>query len=68
MKKNIGSADRAIRVIAAILIAVLYATHTISGTTGIVALVAGGILLVTAVVNFCPLYALLGMSTGKKNG
>ncbi len=39
MKKNIGSADRIIRVIIAAIIGVLYFTGTITGTLGIVLLV-----------------------------
>lgn len=33
MKKNMGSADRVIRLLAAVIIAVLYFTNQITGTT-----------------------------------
>jgi len=66
MKKNMGTIDRVIRSLIAIVIAILFFTHTISGTLGIVLLVVAAILLVTSIIGFCPLYALLGLSTDKK--
>jgi len=66
MKKNINSADRIIRVIIAAVIALLYFTNTITGTSGIVLVSAAGILLLTSVINFCPLYFILGISTAPK--
>jgi phage shock protein E len=66
MKSNLGTADRLIRVIIAIAASALYFTHTVTGVAGIVLLVAGGILLLTAVINFCPLYSLLRISTNIK--
>jgi hypothetical protein len=66
MKKNMGSADRIIRVALAIIFAALYFTNTVSGTLGIVLLVLGVVFLLTSVVSFCPLYAPFGLSTCKK--
>lgn len=63
MKKNMGSVDRIIRIILAAVFAVLYFTHTVSGTLGIVLLVLGGVFLFTSVISFCPLYALVGLNT-----
>ncbi len=63
MKKNMGSPDRFIRILAAIVFAVLYFTGTVTGTWGIVLLVLGAIFLLTSFVAFCPLYALVGMNT-----
>lgn len=65
MKKNVGNADRIIRIIIAILFAVLYFTNVVSGTTGIILLVLAGVLLVTALVVSCGLYTLFGISTCK---
>ncbi|HNP21412.1 MAG TPA: DUF2892 domain-containing protein [Panacibacter sp.] len=67
MKKNIGSADKVIRIILAVTLAVLYFTGTVTGTTGIVLLAAGGILLATALINFCPIWAIFGINTCKIN-
>jgi hypothetical protein len=68
MKKNMGTADRIIRVIIAAIVAILYYTGTISGTLGIVLLLLAGIFVLTSIVSFCPLYAAFGMnSCGIKN-
>lgn len=58
-----GSADRIIRTLLAIVAITLYATGVITGTLGIVLMVLSGIFLLTSVVSFCPFYTLLGMNT-----
>ena len=63
MKKNLGSADRLIRLIIAAVISVLYFTHVVSGTFGIVLLIAGAIFLATSFIGFCPLYLPLNLHT-----
>jgi hypothetical protein len=63
MKKNMGMADRIIRLVIAATIAVLYFTNILTGTPGIVLLVLAGIFVLTSVVSFCPLYLPLGIST-----
>jgi len=63
MKKNMGTADRIIRVIIAAIIAILYFTGILSGTLGIVLLIAAGIFVLTSLVSFCPLYAPFGLKT-----
>lgn len=63
MKKNMGNADRIIRTIIAVIIAVLYFTGTITGTLGLVLLVLAGIFVLTSLVSFCPLYTLFGLNT-----
>lgn len=63
MKKNMGSADRIIRVIIAAIIGVLYFTGIISGTVGIVLLVLAGVFVLTSLISFCPLYAPFGISS-----
>ncbi len=62
-----GGADRIIRIIIAIVVGVLYYTETISGTLGTVLLVLAGVFLLTSFINFCPLYTVLGINTGKKD-
>lgn len=63
MKKNMGNADRIIRVLLAIVFAALYFTQTVTGTLGIVLLVLAVVFVLTSVVSFCPLYSLFGIST-----
>lgn len=67
MKKNMGGADRIIRVILAIVFAILYFTHTVTGTAGIVLLVLGAVFLATSFISFCPLYTIFGIKTCKVN-
>lgn len=63
MKKNMGNADRIIRLLIAAVIAVLYFTNILTGTVGIVLLVLAGVFVLTSLVSFCPLYALFGINT-----
>jgi uncharacterized membrane protein YobD (UPF0266 family) len=65
MKKNMGGIDRIVRIIFALVIAVLFFSNVISGTAGIILLVLAGILLVTSLVSFCPLYWPFGINTCK---
>lgn len=58
-----GNADRAIRVILAILVAILYFTNVISGTLGLILLVVAGVFVLTSLISFCPLYSLIGVNT-----
>lgn len=66
MKKNMGSADRIIRLLIAIVIAILYFTNTISGTLGLILLIAAGIFVLTSFISFCPIYSIFGLRTTKK--
>jgi len=65
MKTNESSLDRIIRVVFAIVLFALYFTNTVTGTLGIVFIVLGALALITGVVGFCPLYALLKIRTNK---
>jgi hypothetical protein len=65
MKKNMGTIDRAIRIIIALIIGVLFFTEVITGTLGIVLLIVAGVFLLTSFINFCPLYTLVGCNTCK---
>jgi len=63
MKKNMGSADRIIRTLIAVVVAILYFSNTITGTLGIVLLALAGVFVLTSLVSFCPLYILVGLNT-----
>lgn len=63
MKLNMGIVDRVVRAVLAILIAILYFTNVLGGTLALILGAVAVILLLTGVVSFCPLYALLGLST-----
>ncbi|MBI2270167.1 MAG: DUF2892 domain-containing protein [Bacteroidetes bacterium] len=66
MKSNVGTADKVVRILAALIIGALYFTHKISGTTAVVLLILAGIFIVTSFISFCPLYWPFGISTCKK--
>lgn len=66
MNRNISNLDRIIRVVLAAVLAYLYFGGIVTGALGIVLLVVGVVFLLTAVVSFCPLYALFKLSTYKK--
>lgn len=66
MKQNLGSVDRLIRTILAVVVAVLYFTDQITGTAAIVLGIIAAIFLLTSTVGFCPLYYPLKLSTKKK--
>lgn len=66
MKRNMGTADRLIRTLLAILMAVLYFTNQISGTAAIILGIFAIIFLLTSLVGFCPLYVPFKISTRRK--
>jgi hypothetical protein len=66
MKKNLGSADRAIRVIVALAFGILVLTGQISGVVATILGVLAVVLLATSLVGFCPLYAPFKISTKKE--
>ena len=65
MKKNIGNTDKLIRLLLALLVAVLYFTGLISGTLAIILGIVAVALVVTSMVRFCGLYTFLGINTCK---
>jgi hypothetical protein len=68
MKKNMGTADRVIRILVAVVIGVLYFTGRISGTLAIILGIVAVVLVVTSLVAWCPAYLPFGMSTCKGSG
>lgn len=67
MKKNMGAADRVIRLIAAIVLIALYFSGIVSGITGIVFVVVAVVFLFTSLISYCPLYTLIGLNTCQKS-
>ena len=66
MKKNVGTIDKVIRILVAVVVVVLYFTNVISGTLGIVLLALAAIFVATSLLSFCPIWLALGLSTRKK--
>jgi hypothetical protein len=65
MKINESGMDRIIRVVLGVALIGLDLGNVISGWVGIVGLIVGIVLLLTGIVGFCPLYALLKLRTNK---
>lgn len=66
MKTNMGTFDRILRVLIALVIGYLYYTGVVSGTLGTVLLVLAEVFILTSLIGFCPLYTLFGFNTCKK--
>jgi hypothetical protein len=68
MKKNMGMIDRMLRTALAVVVAGLYFAGQLTGTAAVILGVFAVIFLATSAVGFCPIYALLGISTLKGEG
>ncbi|GAB4114742.1 MAG TPA: DUF2892 domain-containing protein [Spirochaetota bacterium] len=66
MQKNMGTIDRLLRTIIAIVIIVLYFTGQITGTAAIILGILAVVFLLTSAVSFCPLYVPLKINTKKQ--
>ncbi len=66
MKQNMGTVDRALRTLVAIVIAILYFTDQITGTAALILGLFAVIFLLTSFMGFCPLYLPLKLSTKKE--
>lgn len=65
MKKNMGGADRTIRIILALAVVALFYFNIITGTLAYVLLALAAIFVLTSFIGFCPLYTLFGLNTCK---
>ncbi len=61
-----GTIDKAIRILIAIVIGVLYFTNTISGIMAIILGILAIAFVLTSFMSFCPLYLPFGINTLKK--
>ena len=67
---NVGSADRIIRLIIGLaLLAVPFLLGSIapSSALGIACFIGAAIMIVTALVQFCPIYGVFGLRTRPRN-
>lgn len=68
MIRNIGPADRILRLALAAAILVLYLAKILSGAAGAALLALAGVLVATSLVRTCPLYLPFGIRTNGKEG
>lgn len=71
MKKNMGHADKTIRLAVAAVLAVLLIAGIVKGTPAIVAAILAAVFVITTLVGTCPAYIPFGISTkgkGRRGG
>ena len=66
MKKNVGSIDKVIRLLIAVLLGVLVYMKVITGTLAYVFLGLAVVFFVTSLISFCPIWMAFGINTWKK--
>lgn len=66
MKTNMGSVDRIVRVVLALVVALLFFNGQITGAAAAVLGILAVVFLATSAISFCPLYLPFGISTKKK--
>lgn len=68
MKANMGTVDRAVRIIIAVIVGILYYLKVIpNDTIGLILMIVAVIFVATSFISFCPLYWPFGISTKKKS-
>lgn len=63
MKNNLSNLDRILRILSFIAVLILFITNVLTGALALILLIATSILMLTALINFCPIYAIFGIST-----
>ena len=66
MKQNIGSTDRVIRLLLAIVMTGLFLGKLVTGTIGIILIILSAVFLITGMVKFCPIYFPFKINTNRK--
>ncbi len=67
LEKNVGWIDRMVRTVIIAILWIWPLTTSLSILTTVVMAALGGILFSTVITQYCPLWAMLGVSTLKGN-
>ncbi len=67
MKNNMGTVDRTIRILLAVVVLILYLTGNITGLAAAILGIIALIFVLTSIIGFCPLYVPFKISTIKKS-
>lgn len=67
MKTNMNYTDRIIRILGALAIGVMYYANMFSGALAIILLFLAGVLVITSIVGFCPVYTFFALGSVKKS-
>jgi uncharacterized membrane protein len=65
MKCNMSTADRILRIVVSVAIALFFVLGMLKGVAALVLGVLAVILFLTAVIGFCPIYAVFSTGTKK---
>ena len=63
MKKNMGTIDKVIRILLAVVVIVLYMNDSITGVAAIILGIVAFVFIATSLIGFCPLYLPFKIST-----
>lgn len=63
MTTNMGTLDRTLRLVAAVVLAALVWSGKLSGPLAAGAWIIAAVFVVTSLARFCPLYRVIGMDT-----
>ena len=66
MPKNMGTIDKVLRILVAVIVGILYFLNVISGTLAVILLIISSVFILTSLMGFCPLYLPLKINTDKK--
>ena len=64
-KKNVGTTDRIVRFVLAVVLLIAAFTMPMSSVLSTILIILGVVLIGTSLVSFCPLYLLFKLSTRK---
>lgn len=67
MTANMGTADRTVRIILALVFIAAIALGWITGPLAIIAGILAAVFILTSVVRVCPLYLPFGLKTNRKS-
>ena len=65
--RNVGTFDRFIRALIGLVLVVVPLLSGWSTALAVISIVVGIVLLVTAAISFCPIYALFGLSSKRRS-
>jgi hypothetical protein len=63
MTKNMGNTDKSIRIVLAIIFAILTFTGVVTGPLAVALWVLAAVFVLTSLISFCPLYLIFGWNT-----
>jgi|OpeIllAssembly_1097287.scaffolds.fasta_scaffold317304_1 uncharacterized membrane protein len=65
MKKNVGSVDKIVRLLLAAVFILLFIFNAVPVIFGYILLALAVILILTSLLNFCPIWMMFGVNTCK---